>query len=940
GANITDAQFLEKFGFRGVDFGNWMTVDERQAGLNYAYDAAMDLTELTGLPPKVIGLGGTLGFGIGSRGKGGKAAATYHPDNRVINLTKTKGNGTFFHEWLHALEDYLRRYAEGGGGTMHTDSVRNALRNKPKLEKLEPLFRAKLSEDASTGRDRNVPPKERAIKWAQNENPGHGEGWWTHHYGILSQTNFYGNALTMDGGQPKYWATGHEMFARGWEAYGYDGTKGRSPYGVGPHVADGYWSPKNGFKGTAYPEKSEREYVTQVMKWFLDALEVSDTGAVSIKPAAITVTDRQIEQAKKELERLVGDVDKIMEEMGIRQYPELKDGSMVESMFYHMRFGWWPKDKHALKQFVAQAHKKSTAEVDDLMLRTGVEDFEAAMARYAGQLIQDWKKQGLDDRQVYDKLFEMYLTQPRLDVRTSSVVMNQQYSTPLPVAYITGLLTHTDSKTVGYDPTGGNGILGITFNPKKFIANELDDRRYKNLTILEVRAYHGDALTARERGVYKVQEADAVHMNPPFGLMTDPQKTEQGHIIKRIDQWIAVNNMDAMADKGRAVLIMGAARDAGVINQNELDFFHWLWTNYNVVDHFEITGKLYERQGASWPIRVIVISGRSPSKLPRPVSGQVDRLENRDELWARVVEAREKSRTPVAGGVSPRVVGPGQKPGRDGGKGKPGNVGVDVSPGPAGQVGGVDGQAGAGLGANDNTGGTGTVPPGGILPGGSGSTDLGAQPRGPSGIPIGQPGGVTTGDGGAGATGGEGTGRTQPVGNDLSGAGITEQDLEDIFGGDTPDSPKKPKIRTRRVGGEQKPKAPKKAKGEVEHSGDDTSRVGEPMGPAPATDDGDLIAALDAIDAILGGRAEAPKPFPDGAVKKSGNSTQDLVAGQHKTIESKVAAEGEWWISDLVDQTLADEHSAANTIDYSDIVFMAKEKPGAQLDGTRMKALW
>lgn len=924
GAAVTPEMFTEKFGFRGVDFGNWMTVDERQAGLNYAYDAASDLAEMTGLPAKVIGLGGTLGFGIGSRGKGGKAAATFHSDNNVINLTKTKGNGTLYHEWLHALEHYLRGEPMG---KRQTDSVRDALRMKPIISRLEPIFRAKLSEDASTGRDRNVPPKERALKWAQNDQPARGEGWWTHHYGILTQTSYAANALIMDGGQAKYWATPHELFARAWESFTYDESKGQSPYGVGPHVADGYWTGKNGFKGTAYPEGDERAYVTQVMKWFVETLEVDAAGTITIKDGAPSVTERQQAEAQKEVDRLIANIDKIMEEMGIRQYPELKDGSMTESMFYHMRNGWWPKDKHALKAFVSQAHGIKITEVDDYMLRQGIEDFEAGMARFAGQLIVDWKKNGLDERTIYDKLFAMYDKQPLLDIKTASVVMNQQYSTPLPLAFAMGYIGHVDGKTVGFDMTAGNGLLGITLNPKKFIANELDPRRFKNLQILETRAHQGDALTTRERGVYKVQEADTVLFNPPFGLMTDPQKTEDGHVIKRLDQWLTVNNMDAMADKGRGVLILGASRDAGVINQNELDFFHWLWTNYNVVDHFEVSGEFYKRQGASWPIRVIVIAGRSPSKLPRPVSGAVDRMESRDALWTRVTEARDKAANPVAEGVSPRVVGPGQKPGRDGGKGRPGDVEPGVPPRVPLETGQPDRRPGSSVGAADDTGLPGALQPGDLLPGGRGPGDVGGALGRPADVPAGEPGVVGTGERGGSAAGGERAGGTLPVGDAGGWSSLTEQDLDDILGDDSPASTKEPKVRTKKRAGEPRVR-------------------GEPRAPATpratdeTTDNGDQIMAFDAIDAILNDRIEAPKPFPAGAVKKSGNLSQDLTAAQHKTIAARIATDGEWWVSSAVDDVLAAEKPASASEDASDVVFMGKQAAEPEIDGAKAKKLW
>lgn len=117
GKDVTPEQFLEAFGFRGVEFGNWVGQGkggrERQGMLNEAFDAFMDLAGIVGVSPKAMSLEGTLGIGFGSRGMGGRAAAHFEPDSVVINLTKTKGAGSLAHEWFHALDNYFSRKRGG-----------------------------------------------------------------------------------------------------------------------------------------------------------------------------------------------------------------------------------------------------------------------------------------------------------------------------------------------------------------------------------------------------------------------------------------------------------------------------------------------------------------------------------------------------------------------------------------------------------------------------------------------------------------------------------------------------------------------------------------------------------------------------------------------------------------------------------------------------------
>ena len=125
--NITPEKFQETFGFRGVQFGNWIKNETRQEDLNKAYDALTDLANALNLPPKSLSLNGTLGLAFGSRGKGGKNAplAHYEPSNVVINLTKNKGAGSLGHEFFHALDNYFSKKIYATNNRMLTEQIQN-----------------------------------------------------------------------------------------------------------------------------------------------------------------------------------------------------------------------------------------------------------------------------------------------------------------------------------------------------------------------------------------------------------------------------------------------------------------------------------------------------------------------------------------------------------------------------------------------------------------------------------------------------------------------------------------------------------------------------------------------------------------------------------------------------------------------------------------------
>ena len=106
GKDIGSKELAETFGFRAIEFGNWVNQKERQVFVNNTYDSLMDLAQMLNISPKAISLSGNLGITFGSRGSG-KAAAHYEPGRKIINLTKTQGLGSLAHEWWHAIDNYF-----------------------------------------------------------------------------------------------------------------------------------------------------------------------------------------------------------------------------------------------------------------------------------------------------------------------------------------------------------------------------------------------------------------------------------------------------------------------------------------------------------------------------------------------------------------------------------------------------------------------------------------------------------------------------------------------------------------------------------------------------------------------------------------------------------------------------------------------------------------
>lgn len=102
----TGEMYINDLKFKGGEYGNWMSENDRQVSLDMGYDALRDLARTLHIQPEDVSFDGTLSIAFGARGRGGAhaGAAHYELDRQVINLTKMSGAGCLAHEWGHALD--------------------------------------------------------------------------------------------------------------------------------------------------------------------------------------------------------------------------------------------------------------------------------------------------------------------------------------------------------------------------------------------------------------------------------------------------------------------------------------------------------------------------------------------------------------------------------------------------------------------------------------------------------------------------------------------------------------------------------------------------------------------------------------------------------------------------------------------------------------------
>lgn len=406
--------------------------------------------------------------------------------------------------------------------------------------------------------------------------------------------------------------------------------------------------------------------------------------------------------------------------------------------------------------------------------------------------------------EAYDRLVVLNEQLPTLGVRTSTSVEQQAYSTPIPLSFVASRLAGISYATSVLEPSAGNGALLIEAAQENTRANELNADRAEALRAQGFNPTTVDAVQMRPRTAYSV-----VIANPPFGVIRDangdtiehtvqlkhPDGTAEAFTTTEIDHAIAINSLSAMADDGSAVLIVGGvnqtdkkARQQGYNGMRKRDFYLALYRNYNVVDHFTVAGKLYAKQGAGWPVDVIVIRGRKPSELALPAKSPPRILNN----WTEVREVL--SDEPNYRGKPHRLGAESDRPARpairDGSVRSDGGSGADsagtaesggISDGPGGTVrgdattrpaagarpGGATGQAGPrGDRPRPSSGqGGGVWRPGGVQQSGGVGTAVNARPARP--VPAkpkgGRPGAASSTPSTVGGMGRPADGRTASV---------------------------------------------------------------------------------------------------------------------------------------------------------------------------------
>ena len=335
GKDVNAEQLAKAFGLPDVDFGNWAESAHRQYSVNLAYDALKDLAKTLGAPDKGMSLvksgGKGLGLYFGAFGdKISWAAAHYDPAGHLINLTKTKGDGSLAHEWGHALDfssllSLQDNIDEKYRGINPVHDIYESLKKAYNLEQAERHIAKILTRkdwDAKyrqPGMDIETAREYLKKKWEDKDS------------GVIVETKFFEAAKALDSKGRDYWSKGEEMFARAFETYIADELQGDNPYLVSKmFVEPGVISAETGYKGSPYPEADERQVFNDLFKRFFAGMEWSKEGIPSMKADFVPVSA----QIRLEVEAKLAELEARLEQM----YQELNQGDPSDDGLYWYRY--------------------------------------------------------------------------------------------------------------------------------------------------------------------------------------------------------------------------------------------------------------------------------------------------------------------------------------------------------------------------------------------------------------------------------------------------------------------------------------------------------------------------------------------------------------------------------------------------------------------------
>ena len=290
-SNITPEAIKNELGFSSVQFGNYVKDEEAKEHIKHFIGAIYDLEDILGIDMKKVNQLGNLSMSFGARGSG-KFAAHYEPMSKIVNLTKTKGDGTVAHEFHHFFDHLFNGMREGTSKeniyTSQLSKIETPIQKEMKnvMDTIkkgdfieEKVFKPEENKYAygSIRREFEQHGLEGAIKYVEKYNNAKGANDYYSYIAKLAgkeitipiktnKTRFYKTAQDFNS---DYWQRPFELFARATESFIQDKLAEKGMYnnylvnGNDITQPDAKWGSES--LGITYPQGEERKKINEAI---------------------------------------------------------------------------------------------------------------------------------------------------------------------------------------------------------------------------------------------------------------------------------------------------------------------------------------------------------------------------------------------------------------------------------------------------------------------------------------------------------------------------------------------------------------------------------------------------------------------------------------------------------------------------------------------------
>lgn len=295
-------------------------------------------------------------------------------------------------------------------------------------------------------------------------------------------------------------------------------------------------------------------------------------------------------------------------------------------------------------------------EADDPRLKAVQEAIEAAINRKFAATYRENPEPNLGA--LYTQAVALVDRQPRFIFRDSDTVSLAQYSTLAPLALVAQMFVgNTAGKTVLEPCVGNAALVSLLPDQTTIVGVDIDQKRVDQAAVVrpDLAVKQGDATLLLFEELNNGQQYDHVISNPPFGELQDKQEF-QGLPVRRLDHLIALRSLEARREDGLGVFILSgdhpinaSPETRGKLTGSSAYFFAWLADHYHIETAVELDGRLFAKQDAQYPSRLVVVGRRrTAAEAEEARASKQFRLEslpvvgNWEELWTHARLATEQ----------------------------------------------------------------------------------------------------------------------------------------------------------------------------------------------------------------------------------------------------------------------------------------------------------